>query len=333
MTDTNVPNGEILLYQTEDGRIRLQVLMTGETLWLSQALMAKLFQTSKQNIAKHLKSIFADGELEADRVVNQWLTTAVDGKSYRVKHYNLDAILAVGYRVRSPAGVRFRQWASDKLKEYIVKGFTLDDERLKNPGKAPDYFDELTRRLQDIRTSERRFYQKITDIYATSVDYDAHHSLTREFFATVQNKVHYAIHGHTAAELIQQRADSAKPNMGLTTWKGAWPRKSDVAVAKNYLNEEELRALNNLAEQYLIFAEGQCERRIAMTMRDWITKLDGFLTLNDREILPDAGRVSVQLAKAHAETEFEKFRVLRDQRHESDFDRMVKQLPKPGKKS
>ncbi|MBF0181507.1 MAG: virulence RhuM family protein [Magnetococcales bacterium] len=336
MTDTNAPNGEILLYQTEDGRTRLQVLMTGETLWLSQALMAELFQTTPQNVTIHLKTIYQDGELDPVATCKEFLQVRQEGRRQvqrQVKHYNLDAILAVGYRVRSPAGVRFRQWASDKLKEYIVKGFTLDDERLKNPGKAPDYFDELTRRLQDIRTSERRFYQKITDIYATSVDYDSHHPLTREFFATVQNKVHYAIHGHTAAELIQQRADSAKPNMGLTTWEGAWPRRSDVAVAKNYLNEEELRALNNLAEQYLIFAEGQCERRIAMTMQDWITKLEGFLTLNDREILPDAGRVSAQLAKAHAETEFEKFRVLRDQRHESDFDRMVKQLPKSGKES
>ena len=339
MADTpsqKAPNGEILLYQTEDGRTRLQVLMEGETLWLSQALMAELFQTTPQNITIHLKTLYQDGELDPVATCKEFLQVRQEGRRQvqrQVKHYNLDAILAVGYRVRSPAGVRFRQWASDKLKEYIVKGFTLDDERLKNPGKGPDYFDELTRRLQDIRTSERRFYQKITDIYATSVDYDSHHPLTREFFATVQNKVHYAIHGHTAAELIQQRADSAQPNMGLTTWEGAWPRKSDVAVAKNYLNEEELRALNNLAEQYLIFAEGQCERRIAMTMQDWITKLDGFLTLNDREILPDAGRVSAQLAKAHAETEFEKFRVLRDQRHESDFDRMVKQLPKPGKKS
>ena len=335
ISSQGTPTGEILLYQTEDGRTRLDVRLEDETLWLSQALMAELFQIRVPTVNAHLKRIYADGELTPEATIRKFLIVRREGKrevSRPIEHYNLDAILAVGYRVRSPAGVRFRQWASDKLKEYIVKGFTLDDERLKNPGKGPDYFDELTRRLQDIRTSERRFYQKITDIYATSVDYDSHHPLTREFFATVQNKVHYAIHGHTAAELIQQRADSAKPNMGLTTWEGAWPRKSDVAVAKNYLNEEELRALNNLAEQYLIFAEGQCERRIPMTMQDWITKLEGFLTLNDREILPDAGRVSAQLAKTHAETEFEKFRVLRDQHHESDFDRMVKQLPKPGKK-
>ena len=246
-------------------------------------------------------------------------------------HYNLDMVLALGYRVRSQAGVRFRQWASAQLKEYLVKGFVLDDERLKNPGQARDYFDELTRRLQDIRTSERRFYQKITDIYATSVDYDSTAAITQEFFATVQNKVHYAIHGHTAAELIKQRADSSQPNMGLTNWSGVRIRKSDVSVAKNYLTEEELRALNNLAEQYLVFAEGQAARRIAMTMKDWITKLEGFLTLNDREILRGAGQVSADLAKNHAETEFSKFRVIDDARLESDFDRMVKSLPAPRK--
>ena len=244
-----------------------------------------------------------------------------------MEHYNLDMVLALGFRVRSPVAVRFRQWANDKLKEYLVKGFVLDDERLKTPGKGRDYFDELTRRLQDIRTSERRFYQKITDIYATSVDYDASHPLTQEFFATVQNKVHYAIHGQTAAELIAARASSSQPNMGLTTWEGARIRKADVGVAKNYLNEKELRALNNLAEQYLIFADGQAARRIAMSMQDWISKLEGFLTLNDREILQGTGRISAQLAKTRAEHEFDKFRVLDDQRFESDFDRMVKQLP------
>ena len=236
-------------------------------------------------------------------------------------------VLALGFRVRSPVGVRFRQWANDKLKKYLIKGFVLDDDRLKNPGKGRDYFDELTRRLQDIRTSERRFYQKITDIYATSVDYDASHALTQPFFATVQNKVHFAIHGRTAAELIVSRSGSSQPNMGLTNWEGARIRKTDVSIAKNYLNEEELRALNNLVEQYLVFAEGQSARRIAMTMQDWIVKLEGFLTLNDREILQGAGKVTAELAKSHAEQEFGKFRVLDDQRFESDFDRMVKQLP------
>lgn len=240
-------------------------------------------------------------------------------------------VLALGFRVRSQAGVRFRQWANAQLKEFIIKGFVLDDERLKNPGKGRDYFDELTQRLQDIRTSERRFYQKITDIYATSVDYNPQAAITQEFFATVQNKVHYAIHGHTAAELIKQRADSSQPNMGLTNWNGARIRKSDVSVAKNYLTEEELRALNNLAEQYLVFAEGQAARRIAMTMQDWVTKLEGFLTLNDREILRGAGRISADLAKNHAEQEFTKFRTLENASLESDFDKMVKSLPAPRK--
>ena len=324
---------EFLIYQSEDGKTQLSVVLENETLWLSQKQITDLFGKAKGTISEHIKHIFADGELAEESVVRFFRTTAADGKTYEVAHYNLDMVLALGYRVRSTVGVRFRQWASAQLKEFIVKGFVLDDERLKNPGKGRDYFDELTRRLQDIRTSERRFYQKITDIYATSADYDANAALTQEFFATVQNKVHYAIHGHTAAELIAARADSNQPNMGLTTWDGARIRKSDIGVAKNYLAEDELRALNNLAEQYLIFAEGQAIRRIAMTMQDWVKKLEGFMTLNDRDILLGAGKVSAQLAKHHADTEFEKFRVLDDARFESDFDRMVKQLPSPkGKK-
>ena len=318
---------QFLIYQSEDGSIRIDVMLEAETLWLNQKQLTELFGKAKGTISEHIKHIFEDGELAEDSVVRFFRTTAADGKQYEVAHYNLDMVLALGFRVRSPVGVRFRQWANDKLKEYIVKGFVLDDARLKNPGKGRDYFDELTRRLQDIRTSERRFYQKITDIYATSIDYNASHPLTQEFFATVQNKVHYAIHGQTAAELIAARASSSQPNMGLTTWDGARIRKVDVSVAKNYLNEEELRALNNLAEQYLVFADGQAARRIAMSMQDWISKLEGFLTLNDREILQGAGKVSAQLAKTHAEQEFDKFRVLDDQRFESDFDRMVKQLP------
>ena len=218
--------------------------------------------------------------------------------SREVECYNLDMVLALGFRVRSPMAMRFRQWAADKLKEYITKGFVLDDERLKNPQVGNDYFEELSRRIQDIRTSERRFYQKITDIYATSIDYDKDHPLTQSFFATVQNKVHYAIHGQTAAEVIVSRAASTRPNMGLTNWEGARIRKSDVAIAKNYLNEEELRALGNLVEQYLIFAQSQAERRVPMAMQDWITKLEGFLTLNDREILTHVGKISAAIAKS-----------------------------------
>lgn len=326
------PTGEILLYQTEDGRTRLQVMLDNQTLWLNQKQLTELFGKAKSTISEHIDHILADGELEEVSVVRFCRTTASDGKQYEVAYYNLDMVLALGYRVRSPAGVRFRQWASDKLKEYIIKGFVLDDERLKNPGKGPDYFDELTRRLQEIRTSERRFYQKITDIYATSVDYDPHHPMTQEFFATVQNKIHYAIHGHTAAELIAERANSTLPNMGLTNWEGARVRKADVGIAKNYLHEDELRALNNLAEQYLIFAESQAERRIPMTMGDWIKKLEGFLTLNDREILHDAGKMSAQMAKERAEREYETFRVMADHQLESDFDRIVKQLPRPEEK-
>jgi len=323
---------EFLIYQSEDGKTQLSVVLEDENVWLSQKQLTELFGKAKGTISEHIKHIFEDGELDEKAVVRFFRTTAGDGKTYEVAHYNLDMVLALGYRVRSTVGTRFRQWASAQLKELIVKGFVLDDERLKNPGTGRDYFDELTRRLQDIRTSERRFYQKITDIYATSVDYDPAVALTREFFATVQNKVHFAIHGHTAAELIVQRADSAKPNMGLTAWEGARIRKSDVSIAKNYLAEEELRALNNLVEQYLIFAEGQAARRVPMTMQDWITKLEGFLTLNDRNILQDAGKISAQLAKSHAENEFHKFHVLEDASYESDFDRMVKHLPPPAKK-
>ncbi len=322
---------EFLIYQAEDGKTQLSVMLENEELWLSQKQLTELFGKAKTTISEHIKHIFEDGELQEDSVVRFFRTTAADGKTYEVAHYTLEMVLALGYRVRSQAGVRFRQWASAQLKEYIVKGFVLDDERLRNPGQGRDYFDELTRRLQDIRTSERRFYQKITDIYATSIDYDSAAAITQEFFATVQNKVHYAIHGHTAAELIKRRADSKQPNMGLTNWSGARIRKSDIGVAKNYLTEEELRALNNLAEQYLVFAEGQAARRIAMRMQDWITKLEGFLTLNDREILRGAGQVSADLAKKHAETEFSKFRVIDDARIESDFDRMVKSLPAPRK--
>lgn len=320
---------QFLIYQSEDGSTRIDVMLEAETLWLSQKQLTELFGKAKGTISEHIKHIFEDGELTLEATVRLFRTVQIEGGrevTREVEHYNLNMVLALGFRVRSPVGVHFRQWANDKLKEYIVKGFVLDDARLKNPGKGRDYFDELTRRLQDIRTSERRYYQKITDIYATSVDYDSSHELTQAFFATVQNKVHYAVHGQTAAELIAARADSSQPNMGLTTWQGARIRKLDVSVAKNYLSEEELRALNNLAEQYLIFAEGQAMRRVVMTMQDWIAKLEGFLTLNDREILQGAGKVSAQLGKNHAEQEFDKFRVLDDQRFESDFDRMVKQL-------
>ena len=321
---------QILIYQSEDGRTKLDVRLEGQTVWLSQKQLTELFGKAKGTISEHIKHIFEDEELEPEATVRQFRTVQTEGSrevTREVEHYNLDMVLALGFRVRSPMAVRFRQWAADKLKEYITKGFVLDDERLKNPDVGNDYFEELTRRIQDIRTSERRFYQKITDIYATSIDYDKDAALTQTFYATVQNKVHYAIHGQTAAEVIKSRADRSLPNMGLTNWEGARIRKSDVSIAKNYLNEEELRALNNLVEQYLIFAQSQAERRIAMTMQDWINKLEGFLTLNDRMVLQNAGKITAELAKAHAEQEFVEFRRHEDRLLETDFDQAVKNLP------
>lgn len=300
-------SGELLIYQSESGEPRLEVRLVEETVWLTQKQMAELFQTSVPNINIHLKNIFEEQELIEDSVIKDFLITATDGKNYRTKHYNLDCIISVGYRIKSHTATRFRQWATRQLREYIVKGFVMDDERLKNPDLPFDYFDELLRRIQDIRTSEKRFYRKITDIYATSVDYDPTLDISINFFKTVQNKMHWAIHGHTAAELVHQRADSAKPNMGLTNWRSEKVRKQDVAIAKNYLNEEELSALNNLVEQYLVFAEGQAMRRIPMHMRDWAEKLDGFLSLNDRNILDHAGKVSHEMAKELAEKEYDRF--------------------------
>ena len=291
---------QVILYQSEDGRTKLDVRLEGQTVWLSQKQLTELFGKAKGTISEHIKHIFEDGELESKATVRLFRTVQIEGErevTREVECYNLDMVLALGFRVRSPMAMRFRQWAADKLKEYIVKGFVLDDERLKNPQAGNDYFEELSRRIQDIRTSERRFYQKITDIYATSIDYDKDAALTQAFFDTVQNKVHYAIHGQTAAEVIASRADRTQPNMGLTNWEGARIHKADVSIAKNYLSEPELRALGNLVEQYLIFAQSQAERRIPMTMQDWITKLEGFLRLNDREVLTNAGKVSAELAQ------------------------------------
>ncbi len=303
-------SGEILIYQSELGETRLEVRLSGETVWLTQKLMAELFQTTPENIGMHLKNIFEDNELEDTATTKDFLVVRHEGHREvrrNLKHYNLDAIISVGYRVKSHTATRFRQWATTQLKEFLVKGFVMDDERLKNLDQPFDYFDELLRRIQDIRTSEKRFYRKITDIYATSIDYDPTLDISIGFFKTVQNKMHWAITGQTAAEIIQQRVDSQKPNMGLTNWRGDKVRKQDVAVAKNYLSAKELSALNNLVEQYLIFAEGQAMRRIPMTMVDWLKKLDGFMTLNDRDILDHAGRVSHQMAKTLAEQEYDRF--------------------------
>jgi hypothetical protein len=329
--------GQFLVYMAEDGRTKLEVRLENETVWLTQQHMADLFQTSKQNVGQHLKKIFEEGELSENSVVKNFFTTAADGKDYRTNFYNLDAIISVGYRVKSAVATRFRMWATQQLREYIVKGFVLDDERLKNPDQPFDYFEELLRRIQDIRTSERRFYQKITDIYATSIDYDPTQPESIEFFQTVQNKMHWAITGQTAAEIIHARADRAKPNMGLTTWRGAKVRKEDVIIAKNYLNEPELAALNNLVEQYLVFAEGQAMRRLPMHMRDWIAKLHGFLTLNERDILTHTGKISHQMAKELAEAEYDKFNLQRIQQADAsggEFEKAIRHLPptKPKKK-
>lgn len=322
-------NSQIIIYQTENGETKLEVRLENETVWLTQKLMAELFQTTPQNITIHLKNIFEEGELDEKATCKDYLQVQMEGGrkvERKQRFYNLDAIISVGYRIKSHVATRFRQWATQHIKDYIVKGFVLDDERLKNPNQPFDYFEELLKRIQDIRTSERRFYQKITDIYATSVDYDPTLETSILFFQTVQNKMHWAITGKTAAEIISERADSGKPYLGLTNWRGTKPRKQDVAIAKNYLNEQELTALNNLVEQYLVFAEGQALHRIPMDMKNWIEKLNGFLTLNDRDILNHAGKISHQMAIELAEKEYEKFSVVHDKNFESDFDRAVKKL-------
>jgi hypothetical protein len=315
---------QFVIYQTEDGQTRLDVRFEDETVWLSQAMMAELFQTSSDNVSLHLKNIYGEGELEEAATTEDFSVVRREGNRdirRNLRHYNLDAIISVGYRVKSHTATRFRQWATRQLREYIVKGFVLDDERLKHPDQPFDYFEELTRRIQDIRTSEKRFYQKITDIYATSVDYDPTLEVSIQFFKTVQNKIHWAITGQTAAEIVHQRAKSSEPNMGLTSWRGSKVRKQDVANAKNYLQEDELQALNNLVEQYLVFAEGQALRRIPMQMVNWLNKLDGFLNLNDRDILQHAGKVSHQMAKQLAEQEYDKYKQHRLGNEAAEADR------------
>ena len=329
-------NSQIIIYQTESGETKLDVRFQDETVWLTQKLMAELFQTSVPNINMHLKSIFEEGELKEKATIKDFLIVQKEGNR-EVKRkqifYNLDAIISVGYRIKSHVATKFRQWATKHIREFIVKGFVLDDERLKNPDLPFDYFEELERRIQDIRTSEKRFYRKITDIYATSVDYDPTLDISINFFKTVQNKLHWAITGKTASEIIIERADSSKQNMSLTTWRGDKIRKSDVSIAKNYLNEKELTELNNLVEQYLIFAQGQAQRRIPMYMKNWIEKLNGFLSLNDREILQNAGSISHELAKENAEREYKKFKMQEQKAiKENDFDNVIKKLEKKNKK-
>ena len=299
---------ELILYQTEDGHTHIEVRLQDETVWMSQLAMAELFQSTKQNISLHLKNVFDEGELLERRVVKEYLTTASDGKNYRTKFYNLEAIVAVGYRVKSHRGTQFRKWATERLNEYLVKGFTMDDERLKEVNNiGSDYFDEMLERIRDIRSSEKRFYQKIRDIYKLAVDYDSNAEETLEFFSIVQNKLHFAVSGKTAAEIISERADASKPNMGLTSWKGAKVRKGDVTIAKNYLNHEEIEHLNRIVEMYLNYAEDQAKRRRQVFMRDWREKLDAFLKFNERDILTNAGKVTKEIADNLALEHYEVF--------------------------
>jgi len=331
-----VPGGEFLLYTSDDGLVRLSVRVQDGTVWLAQRLIAELFGVSVKTANEHLVNIYDEGELEPEATIRKFRIVQQEGDrevSRLVDHYNLDAILAVGYRVRSIQGTQFRQWATIQLRELLVKGFVLDDEKLKGGETAfGDYFEELLARIRDIRASERRFYQKITDIYATSIDYDAKAEITLTFFATVQNKLHWAIHGHTAAEVIKKRADASKPNMGLTTWKNGPKgkiRKNDVGVAKNYLSEEELSALNRVVTMYLDYAEDQAQRRKTMHMADWVKKLDDFLKFTDRNVLMHFGKVTHKLAEEHAHQEFGKYeaerRRIEASRPTSDFDRAVEE--------
>jgi hypothetical protein len=331
----NKPAGEVILYQTKDAQTRLEVRLDGQTAWLSLNQLAELFQRDKSVISKHLKNIFEEGEMQPSSVVANFATTATDGKIYQVAYYNLDAIIAVGYRVKSQQGTAFRIWATQNLRDYLVRGFALNEERLK---QEPGYFEQLLGKIRDIRSSEKVFWRKVLEIYATSVDYDARAEASQQFFATVQNKMHWAAHGHTAAEIIHARVDAGQPFMGLkTTRPGGVVRKEDVATAKNYLSADELEALNRLVMAYLEFAELQAMNRKPMTMAAWIAKLDDFLRLGDREILTHAGKISHEAAAAKAMSEFSKYRVIEDTKPsavEKDFEGAVNKLKqlKQGKK-
>lgn len=334
-TDLQTAESKILFYTAPDGAVKIDVFFQDETAWLTQKRMAELFGVEVNTINYHLKEIFKSAELQENSVIRKIRITAADGKSYETQFYNLDAIISVGYRVNSQQATQFRIWATKTLREFIIKGFVLDDERLKNGQKfGKDYFDELLERIREIRASERRFYQKITDIYTQcSTDYDPKSEITLTFYKTVQNKLHWAITGKTAAEIIADRASAQKPFMGLTTWKNS-PKgkiqKTDVSIAKNYLSEKEIAGLNRIVTMYLDYAENQAARQIPMAMKDWVEKLDAFLKFNDYEILKDAGKVSAEIAKKLAESQYEEFRVLQDREFESDFDRSVKQyLGKP----
>ena len=321
---------EFLIFTGQSGEQSIEARYEDETIWLSQKLMAQLFEVSIPTINEHLKNIFEDGEVNENSVIRKFRITASDGKSYYTNFYNLDAIISVGYRVNSVRATQFRQWATGVLKEFAIKGYVLDKKRLENGSfLGEDYFEHLLEEIREIRLSERRFYQKITDTYATSVDYNKDAPTTKTFFAKVQNKLHFAIHGNTAAELIIKRADSSKENMGLTTWEKAPDGKvlkSDISIAKNYLNKDELQSLGRIVNAYLDLAEERARRKIPMTMEDWAKRLDAFLEFDDRAVLQDSGKVTSQIAKEHAESEFEKYRIIQDSLFESDFDRIIKQI-------
>jgi hypothetical protein len=320
MVVMETPKSQIVIYKDQNGKVKIDVRFDGDTVWLTLELMAMLFNKAKSTINEHILNIYKEKELIEAETIQK-----IGNSDFLVKptnYYNLEAIIAVGYRVKSPQGTAFRQWATARLSEYVIKGFVLDDERLKNPDLPFDYFEELSRRIADIRASEKRFYRKITDIYATSVDYDPTDEQSILFFKTVQNKVHYAITGSTAAEIVAGRIDIKKPNMGLTNFRGAKPTKEEVVIAKNYLNEQELLQLNNLVEQYLIFAQGQAMRRVPMHMKDWIEKLHGFLTINDRNILQDAGKFSHELMKEIAEKKFDEYKQI-EAKKDVDFDEVA----------
>ena len=321
----------LAMFTSNDGKTRLQIRMQEDSLWLTQKQIADLFERSTPTINEHLKNIYEEGELEPDSTIRKFRTVALEGArevERLLDHYNLEAVLSVGYRVRSSRGTQFRQWGNQVLKEFLIKGFAMDDERLKNPDKdlSSDYFDELLERIRDIRASERRFYQKITDIYATASDYNKNAPESQSFFATVQNKLHWAIHGHTAAELVKERANSELSNMGLKSWGGERVTKKDVSVAKNYLTQEELSELNQIVTMYLDFADLQAKKKVPMTMAQWATKLDAFLEFNDQNVLTNAGKISHKVAQQLAESEYEKFVEIRRvelTNEVSDFDELV----------
>jgi hypothetical protein len=322
---------EYLTFIAASGQSGVEALYADESIWLTQKMMGQLYDVETQTINYHLKKVFEDAELVEDSVIRKFRITAADGKNYDTLHYKLPAIIAVGYKVNSERAVQFRKWATGIIEQFTIKAYVMDDERIKAGGSVlmERYFEEQLQRVREIRLSERKFYQKITDIYATSIDYDVTAQATLRFFATVQNKLHWAIHGQTAAEVIYQRADAKQTNMGLNTWKDAPTgkiQKFDVVVAKNYLTEPEMAQLSRLVNAYLDVAEDMAQRKIPMTMQDWETRLNRFIEATDREVLADAGRVTAEIAKAHAESEFEKYRIVQDLLFESDFDRVIKQL-------